>query len=42
MEMNSYQFDGKFEENILVLGKTTCRKTTFIQNKLFGQINDVT
>ena len=45
MEVNSYQYDGKFEGNILVLGQT-CGKTTFIQtlakNGLFGKIKDVT
>ena len=46
MEINSYQYNGKFEGNILVLGQTVCGKTTFIQNlaknKLFGQIKDIT
>ena len=46
MEVNSYQYDGKFEGNILVLGQRACRKTTFIlnfaKNKLFGNIKDVT
>ena len=46
MEINSYEYDGKFEGNILLLGQTACGKTTFIQNlaknKLFGQIKDVT
>ena len=32
METNSYQYDVKFEGNILVLGQTACGKTTFIQN----------
>ena len=44
--MNSYQYDGKLEGNILVLGQTACEKTAFIQNhakyKLFSQIKDVT
>ena len=35
-----YTFDGKFEGNILIVGRTGCGKTTFIQrlgkNKLFG------
>ena len=35
-----YIYDGKFEANILVVGRTGCGKTTFIQNlgrnKLFG------
>ena len=37
---NKYLFDGKFEGNILIGGKTGCGKTTFIQNleknKMFG------
>ena len=37
---NEYTYDGKFNENILVVGRTGCGKTTFIQklgkNKLFG------
>ena len=35
-----YTFDAKFEGNILIVGRTGCGKTTFIQrlgkNKLFG------
>ena len=37
---NKYSFDGKFEGNILIVGKTGCGKTTFIQdlgkNRMFG------
>ena len=40
---NKYSFDGKFEENILIVGRTGCGKTTFIQklasNNMFG--NDI-
>ena len=40
---NKYSFDGKFEGNILIVGRTGCGKTTFIQNlgknKMFG--NDI-
>ena len=40
-----YTFDGKFEGNILIVGRTSCGKTTFVQNlgknKLFGNINTV-
>ena len=41
-----YIYDGKFQGNILVVGRTGCSKTTFIQslgkNKLFGnKITDV-
>ena len=38
-------YDGKFEDNILVIGQTECGKTTFIQklakNKLFGKLNEI-
>ena len=38
-------FDGKFEGNILIVGRTRCGKTTFVQNlgknKLFGNITTV-
>ena len=37
---NKYSFDGKFEGNILIVGRTGCGKTTFIQNlgknRMFG------
>lgn len=40
MEKN-YSYNGKFEGNILVVGRTGCGKTTFIQklgkNKMFGK-----
>ena len=40
---SKYSFDGKFEGNILVVGRTGCGKTTFIQNlrknRMFG--NDI-
>ena len=29
---NNYTYDGQFEDNIMVLGRTGCSKTTFIQN----------
>ena len=36
-----YVYDGKFQGNILVVGRTGCGKTTFIQklgkNRLFGE-----
>ena len=39
-----YTYDGKFEGNSLMVGRTGCGKTTFIQklgkNKLFG--DDIT
>ena len=38
-------YNGKFEGNILIVGKTGCGKTTFVQslgkNKLFGDIKEV-
>ena len=40
-----YSFDAKFEGNILVVGKTGCGKTTFVQNlgknKIFQEIKEV-
>ena len=41
-----YTYNGQFNGNILVVGRTGCGKTTFIQklcrNKLFGrEISDV-
>ena len=46
LTMATYSFDGKFTGNILVVGRTGCGKTTFIQklgtNKLCGnEITDV-
>ena len=42
----NYSFDAKFEGNILVVGKTGCGKTTFVQNlgknKMFGEIKELT
>ena len=39
MDGVNYSYDGKFEGNILVVGRTRCGKTTFVQtfgkNKLF-------
>ena len=41
--MEEYTYDGKFEGNVLIVGRTGCGKTTFIQklaqNKMFG--NDI-
>ena len=43
-EMN-YTYDAKFEGNILVVGKTGCGKTRFVQNlgknRMFGDIKEV-
>ena len=40
-----YTYDGKFEGDILIVGRTGCGKTTFVQNfgknKLFGDVKDV-
>ena len=46
MEGEQYTYDRKFEGNILIIGRTGCGKTRFIQilgkNKLFGdEITDV-
>ena len=45
MDEVEYTYDGKFEGNILIVGKTRCGKTTFVQNlgknKLFGDIKEV-
>ena len=42
-KFGDYTYDGKFEGNVLVVGRTGCGKTTFIQklgqNKMFG--NDI-
>ena len=32
MDEVNYTYDGKFDGNILVVGKTGCGKTTFVQN----------
>ena len=41
--MDEYTCDGKFEGNVLIVGRTGCGKTTFIQklaqNKMF--VNDI-
>ena len=34
-EQMKYTYDGKFEGNILIVGRTGCGKTTFVQN--FGE-----
>ena len=44
--MSTYNYDGQFTGNILIVGRTRCGKTTFIQklgpSKLFGnKITDV-
>ena len=45
MDEIKYTFDGKFEGNILIVGRTRCGKTTFVQNlgknELFGDISTV-
>ena len=41
----NYAYDGKFEVNILIVGRMGCGKTIFVQNlgknKLFGDIDKV-
>ena len=38
---NNYNYDGQFESNIMIVGRTGCGKTTFIQklgkNRMFGK-----
>ena len=38
---DTYSYDGQFEENIMLVGRTGCGKTTFIQNlgqnRMFGK-----
>ena len=45
MDEIKYTYDGKFEGNILIMGRTGCAKTTFVQNlgknKLFGDVKEV-
>ena len=45
MDEMEYSYDGKFEGNILIVGRTGCDKTTFVQNlgknKLFRDISEV-
>ena len=45
MDEIKYTYDGKFEGNILILGRTGCGKTTFVQNlgknKMFGDVKEV-
>ena len=40
--MEKYTYDGKFQGNILIMGRTECGKTTFMQkvvlNNFFGKI----
>ena len=45
MDEIKYLYDGRFEGNVLIVGRTGCRKTTFVQNlaknKLFRDIKEV-
>ena len=45
MDEVDYTYDGKFEGNILIVDRTGCGKTIFVQNvgktKLFGDIKEV-
>ena len=45
MDEEDYTYDGKFEGNILIAGRTGCGKTTFVQNlgknRLFGDVKEV-
>ena len=41
----NYNYDGKFNSNVLIAGQTFCGKTTFMQNlaknRMFGDIKSV-
>ena len=43
--MDKSIYDGKFTGNILILGRTECGKTTFVQNlainNFFGELNQL-
>ena len=45
MDEVNYSYEGKFEGNILIVGRTGCGETTLVQNlgknKLFGDIKEV-
>ena len=45
MAVAEYSYNGKFEENILIVGQTDCGKTTFIQNiaknNLFDKLKEI-
>ena len=45
MVETKYSYDGRFEGNVIVVRRTGCGKTTFVQtlaeNKLFGDIKEV-
>ena len=44
MDEIEFSYDGRFEGNILIVGRTGCEKTTFVQNlaknQLFGNIKE--
>ena len=43
--MENYVYDGKFSGNILIVGRTECDKTTFVQklalSNFFGELKKV-
>ena len=43
--VSKYIYDGKFEGNILLVGRNGCRKTSFAQclavNNIFGELEKV-
>ena len=45
MDEIKYSYDGKFEGNMFIVGRTGCGKTMFVQNlgknKLFGDVKTV-
>ena len=45
MDETTYMYNGKFKGNILIVGRTRCGKTVFVQNvvknRLFADIKEV-
>ena len=45
MDETNYTYNGKYEGNVLIVGRTSCGKITFVQNlgknKLFGDVKEV-
>ena len=45
MDETNYTYNGKYEGNALIVGRTSCGKITFVQNlgknKLFGDVKEV-
>ena len=45
MDETNYTYNGKYEGNVLIVGRTSCGKITFVQNlgknTLFGDVKEV-